>query len=159
MHNCRTQHVILHHFTSLYSFDAWRAELFLKPPQREPRYRRRAEINSAVIGWFAVSMIRWRFCRRERVAKAALLHGARGRSTPARSGQSARSGTGAKSAKRETACGGHRRLAERGSNLGRLLVRRFPTMNKRQAGCASFVLTGDRFSFEEVLTNIREHVW
>jgi lipoate---protein ligase len=35
----RTQHAILHHGTLLYNFDGWRAELFLKPPQREPQYR------------------------------------------------------------------------------------------------------------------------
>jgi lipoate-protein ligase A len=33
------QHAILHHGTLLYNFEASRAERFLKPPQREPRYR------------------------------------------------------------------------------------------------------------------------
>jgi lipoate-protein ligase A len=36
----RTRSAILHHGTLLYDFDAARAEQLLKPPQREPRYRR-----------------------------------------------------------------------------------------------------------------------
>jgi len=35
----RTQRAILQHGTLLYDFDARRAEQFLKPPHREPRYR------------------------------------------------------------------------------------------------------------------------
>jgi len=35
----RTHDAILHHGTLLYKFDATRAELFLKVPVREPRYR------------------------------------------------------------------------------------------------------------------------
>ena len=35
----RTHRAILHHGTLLYDFDAARAERFLKPPLREPRYR------------------------------------------------------------------------------------------------------------------------
>ena len=35
----RTQDTILHHGTLLYRFDAARAEMFLKPPVREPAYR------------------------------------------------------------------------------------------------------------------------
>jgi lipoate-protein ligase A len=35
----RTPRTILHHGTLLYNFDAARPERFLKPPQREPRYR------------------------------------------------------------------------------------------------------------------------
>jgi lipoate-protein ligase A len=35
----RTNRAILHHGTLLYDFDASRAERFLKPPAREPRYR------------------------------------------------------------------------------------------------------------------------
>jgi lipoate---protein ligase len=35
----RTQSAILHHGTILYDFDASRAELFLRPPHRQPHYR------------------------------------------------------------------------------------------------------------------------
>lgn len=35
----RTQSAILHHGTLLYDFDAARAERFLRPPGRQPRYR------------------------------------------------------------------------------------------------------------------------
>jgi lipoate---protein ligase len=35
----RTQSAILHHGTILYDFDSARAECFLKPPHRQPRYR------------------------------------------------------------------------------------------------------------------------
>jgi lipoate-protein ligase A len=37
----RTQKAILHHGTLLYRFDATRAEIFLRPPVRQPSYRAR----------------------------------------------------------------------------------------------------------------------